>query len=304
MSHRKLALAVLGLAWLAGTALAQNEQGARGGRGRAERVRKQVGGEGARGFGGPGGPAMRGMPPMSVEQQVERLTKELQLTTEQQEKIRKLLADHRDAMQKERKARHEKMMANRDRFQDLSDQMRKARQSGDREKIRELQEQFKELIGGDGKMPELRDRLFADIEAVLTAEQKEKWPKVRNELFGPGRLSLEEHPEMLARAVRGLDLTKDQQEKIDAILKDAKEKIRAANDPAAKKAAAAETYKKIMAELTPDQQAKLKEWRPRPWMDGPPGAGSGPGEGKGRGAGVRAGRGGRGAGERAKPAQP
>ncbi|MGQ9650786.1 MAG: Spy/CpxP family protein refolding chaperone [Phycisphaerae bacterium] len=235
---------------------------------------------------------------MMVNQQMERLTKELNLTKEQQKKIQKLMTDHRDQMRDELQKR---ITENTPKFRELRTQLQEARTAGDREKVRKLESQIRELMGDD-KADAARQKLINEIEAVLTAEQKTKFQKIKDDVFNP-RPPLEDNPELLLRAVESLELPKDKADKIKGLVDEWRTKhprLRPRNrDEKAEqeaKAAAAEVYKKVMAELTPEQQTKVKEWRPASTMMAwPRGEGQrqrqGPDEGRGEGRGQRRGAG-------------
>lgn len=267
MRRRNLTVAILFAGILSVPAWAQNATEPRARRDRPA-TRRGEGAEGPRnrGMEGPGG---RGM---MVNQQMERLTKELNLTKEQQEKIQKLMTDHRDQMRDEMQKR---ITENVPKFRELRTQLQEARAAGDREKAGKLELQIRELMGDD-KADAARQKLMTEIEAVLTAEQKPKFQKIKDDVFNP-RPSLEENPELLLRAVESLELPKDKADKIKSIVNEWRTKQprlrpRDRDEKAEQeaKAAAAEVYKKVMAELTPEQQTKVKEWRPAGAMMGWP----------------------------------
>jgi len=224
---------------------------------------------------------------MMVNQQMERLTKELNLTKEQQEKIHKLITDQHDQMREQMQKR---MAENGPKLRELWTQLRDARTAGDRERIKKLEGQMRDLMGDD-KTDAARQKLMNDVEALLTAEQKPTFQKIKVDVFNP-RPSLEENPEVLLRAVESLELPKDKADKIKGLVDEYRTKHRTLrprnrDEKAEKEAkdAAAEVYKKVMAELTPEQQTKVKEWRPASTMMGwrEPGQGHGPGAGERRG---------------------
>jgi len=231
---------------------------------------------------------------VGIDQQMERLNKELTLSQEQQDKIRKLLTDHQEQMRQEMR---KNFTENGEKIKALRTQIQEAQKAGDKEKVKTLEGQMRELTGAS-KQEAAQKKLVSDIEATLTAEQKPKFDKIKGQLFGR-QVSLEEHPEMLLRAVEPLNLPKEKMDKIRSILNDYQTKAREARqakttDEKTAKADAAEAYKKVMAELTPEQQAKVKEWRPSSMMygRGGPGAPGARGEGgRRRGAGRNGGTG-------------
>lgn len=249
MTRRSMGLVVLGFGLIVGSVFAQEQPA-----GQPVRPQRQ---RGVR----PGAPAdgQRGPRRMTVDQQMERLTKELQLTADQQEKIRKLIADNRTKMMEQFQARAQE---SREKMRELQTQIEAARQANDTEKLKELDAKRHELFGGS-QMAEARQKLISDIEAVLTPEQKKPFEKIQDELFGWGRGSapLESDPNMLGRALRSLDLPQDKTEKVRELFKDWRTRSQSAQTADEKKTLAADLYKKVMEELTPEQQTKLKEWR-------------------------------------------
>ncbi len=267
MKLRGLAVALLcsGMLWL--PALAQTPSGEKA---PGERHRRAAGDKRE---GGPG----RGMGRPDATQQLERLTRELTLTSDQQDKIRKLLTDHQEQM---REAMHQRMAENGAKVKEIRKQLEEARTAGDREKARTLEAQMRELMG-EQQASAARQKLVADIEVLLTPEQYTVFRTIKDEIFPAGRrASLEEHPELLMKAVDSLKLEADKQQKIEGIIDAWKTQAKASRkvgdreaakadrsaaknaDRAAAKTGAAEVYKQVMAELTPEQQAKVKAWQP------------------------------------------
>jgi hypothetical protein len=222
------------------------------------------------------------------EQTVTRLNKELTLSKEQQDKILKLITDHQEKSRERMRTGGQ----NREKFADLRKQMEQARAAGDQEKIKTLEAQMREL-SGEKERTAAQEKLMTDIEAVLTADQKPKFQKIKDDVFGYASM-LEERPEMLQRAVGSLKLSKEKEQKIKGIFDEWSTKAKEVRDREKARAGAAEVYKKVMAELTPEEQAKVKAWRPS-YMDFQRG------EGRGAGPGGREREGRRGQGEGAKP---
>jgi Spy/CpxP family protein refolding chaperone len=206
-----------------------------------------------------------------VNQQMEKLTKELTLTQEQQTQIRKLMTDYQEQM---REQMRKLMSENGEKLKALRKQIDEARAAGDREKLKTLEAQRRELTGEE-KTAAARQKLITNIEAQLTADQKTKFEQIKDEVFPTGRrFSLQEHPEMLLKAVEAANVSQEKQQKIKSIVDEWKTKAKASGDRAAAKAdatkaeaaktAAAEVYKKVMAELTSEEQAKVNAWQPEP----------------------------------------
>jgi len=68
---------------------------------------------------------------------------------------------------------------------------------------------------------------------------------------------------MLRQEVASLTLPAEKQQAIDAIMKSAQAKADKVEDPREKRRIVEEMYNKVLAELTPEQQEKLKAWRPQ-----------------------------------------
>lgn len=248
--NRTYGIILMLVAGLSIPALAQDqgagkERGARGRAARGDAERPPRGGLGG-GFGFAG--------PRSPDQIVEQLNKELDLSQDQQDKIRNLVEDHHQKMRA-------RMTENRDKMMDLQKQMAEARDAGDKEKAREVGKQMRAMRGGPVEAD--RQKLITDIEGTLTADQKAKFATVKDKVFS-GQFALEQHPEMLMRAVESLKLPKERMDKVKAIVDDWKSKARASRDRKAAMAGASDVYKKVMDELTPEEQAKIKAWRPEP----------------------------------------
>jgi Spy/CpxP family protein refolding chaperone len=203
--------------------------------------------------------AERGHGRMAPEQIMDKLTKELSLTQDQQDKVRKLLNDHREKM----KQTFQQGGGDREKFQDLRTQYQAAKAANDKEKMKAVEDQMRQLRASSG-MDQSRQELVKGIEAVLTPEQATKFNAIKGELFGgPGGPSgdLQTNPRLLFAAVKSLNLPAEQMQRIEPIFKDARAKMDANQDPQARKAAAADIYNQVMGQLTPEQQAKVKEFK-------------------------------------------
>lgn len=186
---------------------------------------------------------------------MEQLTSELQLSLDQQNQIRSILVAHQDKMRQQ--AQSPEALQKRQEAKDLRDQIEAARQARDKQKLKELTAKARELRSqmGDG-----RKEMFTQIEAVLTPEQKTKFQGIRDELFGDNVVAT--HPEILRQAVASLELPSEKQQKIDGIMQEGKAKADATSDAKEKRRVAEEVYKRVMSELAPEQQQKVKQWRP------------------------------------------
>jgi Spy/CpxP family protein refolding chaperone len=143
-----------------------------------------------------------------------------------------------------------------------------------REKARDILEKAKSELGESvGSLRELGEKTRERLRAILTDAQREKLDKLRNDMrdtaermaqnYGP---ALREGAERLGQearfrmALRGLDLTPEQREKVEAIEKETAEKIRAIQEEVRPKIQAArqEAVKKIEEVLTPEQREKFQ----------------------------------------------
>lgn len=271
MRIRTLVSGMLIVGTLAVTVVAQDAADRSG---RPDRGRRggPDGGFGGRRGGPEGGPG--GRPSQFViDRQMERLNKEFSLTPEQQEKIRKLMGEHHE---KTRDVMRTAMRQNSTKLQDLRTQIEEARKADDTAKVTALEEQRRKLLG-EAETDSLRDKLTAGIAEVLTSEQKPKFDKMKGELF-PGRMDIERHPEMLMRAIQSLNLPKEREAKIQAILDEARGKTRGQRARGeGMRMEMPEVGKKMMEQLTPEERAKVKAWVP----ERPGGMGTRPGDGRG-----------------------
>lgn len=262
-----LTLMIVGL--MSVPALARGDRGDRGVGGEGERAARQKQGE-RRAH----GPRDHGHPILGV-------LRKLDLTEEQKQKVQQIMKGHRESAEQWREQNREKM-------KQLLEQLRQAKKSGDEDKAEQIKEQIKTLTQQDGGPGDLID----DIKGVLTDEQKAKLEEMRPDRRPGGPGGPGDH---LQRVFGQLDLTDAQKEKIHAIMQSHHEKMaefRKANEEKlktiheqmrqARKDRDREKMKQlmeqmrqlreggpergavmeeIMAVLTPEQQAKLKEIR-------------------------------------------
>ncbi len=216
--------------------------------------------------------------------QLERLNKELNLTQEQQDKIKTLINAHQEAQRGGRMepAQREEMMK-------LREQLQAAQQAGDTTKADQLRADMRKAMNlpDEKAVKAAREKLVSDVNATLTDDQKKKFADIKDEVFGPLAMLRTSAPTLM-RAVESLKLPAEKNEKIRAIFEEYRSKARGAQDREAAREQAPELYNKVMAELSAEEKAKLKEWQPSyPWW----------GEGGQRGPG-REGEGGRDRGDR------
>lgn len=218
-----------------------------------------------------------------------QVIKSLNLVEAQQEPVKQKLKAHRDAVQNYQKENGEDLRAARKAMQE-------ARKSGDKEAIAAARKAMK---GHQDALKELRKDLETQLADVLTPEQLAKFKAGGRGAAGPGarfaralgRVGLT--PEQIAKIrkdiltpaqrkklaqalsgrpaagqtrrgrgrMAGLDLSDEQEEKINTIRTDFREKIRAAEGREARREIAREMREAIGEVLTDEQKEKMKKLR-------------------------------------------
>ncbi len=200
-------------------------------------------------------------------ERLERLSKALDLTAEQQTQIQPILQAHHQAMQNDRNANEQKR-------EDLHKQIRDAAQAGERDKAKELIQQL-EALNADRRAE--MENFEKQLDEVLTDEQMEKAKGLFRQRArdmrpgqGPGRMA------------EALGLSDEQQEQVRTIMQAARAEAAQADTPEAKREILKAAMDKVHAEvLTEEQRAKAKELRAnRPQREG---EGRQRGDGEGRG---------------------
>ena len=146
---------------------------------------------------------------------------------------------------------------------DLHKQIAAAKAAKDAEKVKTLETQIHELYGKSQENT-LRQKLMTDIEAVLTPEQKPRFQQIKDDMFNPApKPKIENDPAMLMKAIDSLNLPKERQQKIQALVDDFTAKSNSAKESRVYfKTQGPEVGKKMMAQLSEEEQAKVKAWRP------------------------------------------
>jgi len=139
----------------------------------------------------------------------------------------------------------------------------------------DLTDEQKEAIANLVK--DYRAKLHADIEAVLTDEQKEQLEQLRESTpWGPGRGYLGigprgpfAGPDGLPPALEALDLTEEQETLIAEIRDKARTDAAAAETREARRQIMQAAHDEILSVLTDEQIEQLEQWRPwAPWGRG------------------------------------
>lgn len=212
------------------------------------------------------GPATRpgGDGPRGPEGGLQKALADLNLTADQEAKVKTIMAAHHQAMENFLKEHGEE-------FKALEQKIKAARDANSRpdkddmEAMKKLHEQRKEIM----------DSMLKQLSDVLTKEQMEKFQQAlpKGGPGGPGGPGGAGPMGPLSQ----LDLSDAQKEKVRAILADARKAAEEATTPEAKRAAFEAAMAKIKSDvLTPDQAKKFDDFQkehPRPDGAGPRGEG-------------------------------
>ncbi|HUT57127.1 MAG TPA: hypothetical protein VNA25_04550, partial [Phycisphaerae bacterium] len=131
--------------------------------------------------------------------------------------------------------------------------MREARTSDDKEQAQKAREQMTKLTADRAK---LNENVTKQLSEVLTKEQMEKV----NQFLAPrGRQGNQPWMQVMG-ALRRLELTEEQQKKVEALRKEATEAARKAENPQARQKVMTDMVEKIKTDvLTAEQRKKLEE---------------------------------------------
>jgi hypothetical protein len=239
---RKLLLPLLLIGVLATPAVWAQEAGEGGG---AKARRK-----GPRDRRGPADPLMN----------FKRLSKQLKLDQNQQTQIQPLVEEYAVAVKQIHDSTPQDV---RDKRRDITKQMRDARQAGDKEKIKQLNAEMRELRKNDpsaGQIGKLRSELVPRIEAVLREDQKQTLRKIAR-IGKPGKGGAND-PRRLRAAVFQLNLRADQKaelKKIDQEFRDATKGLGKGASPEKRREMNEQYRQEVMKVLDPAQQQQLEE---------------------------------------------
>ncbi len=196
----------------------------------------------------PGGEKPRG------PEGIQKILADLNLTADQEAKVKGIMDTQRQAMENFRKEHGEELKS-------LETKLKAAREAktepdkADMEAMKKLRDQQNDL----------RENLMKQLGEVLTKEQMEKFRENMPKMGGAGGGPL--------AGLGQLDLTDAQKEKAKAIMEEARKTAEQATTPADKRAAMEAAIAKIKSEvLTPEQAKKLEEFQ----KDHPRGEGRGP----------------------------
>ena len=144
----------------------------------------------------------------------ELMRKEIRLRDEQIGPINRLFENHLEALTALSKEREAKRRANAARLEELEQEIAAARKDGDRETVRRLRREHRELSGAAGRLMELHRSFHAEVTEELDQEQGKAFRALaRRVMFGrPERSSRLRDIQTLRRALRELDLSPEQKE--------------------------------------------------------------------------------------------
>jgi len=244
MLGRPIWMAGLAVLLAAGLAVGQRAEGNRG--------------KGLRG--GARGPG-RGRMPM-----VEEFISRLELSPEQQIEVHKIAQQHMGRAQRhyQEGIGKDEMRGHWQKMRQLRQHIRDGRRKGDQRKVRRLEQELKELRK-QSPTNKARAELLTKLERVLRPEQLDKFGQIKDELLLMGPPVDLTRPAILRTALRNVELSEDQQGKVDALFEGYRQVRGQARGEDRRQKLDAEgkkVYQEVLKILTPKQQAQLKKWRP------------------------------------------
>lgn len=171
----------------------------------------------------------------------EKMLDELNLTADQQSRIKQILETHHQAMTNWRKQHAAELKS-------LREEIIEARKNKEAEKVKQLRTKIAEILK---ERRELTESLRKQIEEVLSDEQREKAREIFRHARAAG-VSIRR----ITFALKKLDLTDEQEQKIKAILKDAREDAQKADTPKEKEKIWADAIEEIKKDVLTESQAK------------------------------------------------
>ena len=171
----------------------------------------------------------------------EKMLDELNLTADQQSRIKQILETHHQAMMNWRKQHAAELKS-------LREEIIEARKNREAEKVKQLRTRIAKILK---ERRELTESLRKQIEDVLTDEQREKAKEIFREARAAG-VSIRR----ITFALKKLDLTDEQKQKIKAILKDAREDAQKADTPKEKEKIWADAIEEIKKDVLTESQVK------------------------------------------------
>jgi Spy/CpxP family protein refolding chaperone len=180
---------------------------------------------------------------MSPDRLMERLTKELNLTEQQQTQVKQILQTQHQALQNWRKENGQKV-------EELHTQIREAMKANDMEKVKATRAELQKVMESRWA---LHENLIKQLGDVLKPDQMEKAREILREgRPGPGG------------PMQDLNLTPEQKQQRMKIMDEARAKAQATEDPKAKaeiwKAAMEKVYSDV---LTPEQRKQVDQMKKR-----------------------------------------
>jgi Spy/CpxP family protein refolding chaperone len=211
-------------------------------------------------------------PVETIKQLRGALSKELQLTEEQKQVINALFADQEKELTELRAQADQKREQHAEELRQLREQREAA--EGDRAKQRELERRIRELNAPPAEIAESNQRFYAAVKEELTDEQRPIFDRLVARVSAGGPFV---EFAAIRRALRDLELTDDQQTRVEEIQRKHVEVMRQAQaeGPEAIDALLKQFRQEILAELTQEQKAQFaaaeEKYKNEPMGPGGPG---------------------------------
>lgn len=208
-----------------------------------------------------------------LQMRVDRISKELELTADQQTQMNQIVEKHRKALMAPGGGTDDKAG---EKMKELTTQLTDATKAHDDAKANEIRAKMRDIIRTHQEASAAAwDAFYADVATILTPDQKTKFETMKAQ-FGPSRPGDRMgmmNPRVLRQQVMQLkSLTAEQKAKIEALFDQFRESMRApARGPARgadegrkagannRGAAARKLSEDVMNELTKDQKEELKK---------------------------------------------
>ena len=195
----------------------------------------------------------------------ELVRQELELRDEQVEEVNDLFEEYLEATAERVRKMEAAQQENAARIEELQQDAVEARRNRDRELVREISQELRELSGADGTLMTLRREFFNDVVEVLDEEQNHQFRRLAGQAMrsagGRERLGGLWDLQILRRALLELELPPEQKRAAMRHFKDSQEKLSQARQEGeeAMTQLAAEVRQSVLGELDEQQVAALEE---------------------------------------------
>lgn len=188
----------------------------------------------------------------------ERLSREMQLTPEQQRQLGEIVEKHRNNADSVAESRELSQ-----RMMQLTQKMEEARQRNDEPAVNALRQELSDLSNKRIlSMQTTREGFFADVESILTPEQKTQFKELRSQYGGPTMARMRVSPRILQQSVNRMQLGPEQRTKIAALFDHFRNEMRGDNRGNGGKSrtdSIERLTEAVMKELTEEQRTELKK---------------------------------------------